>query len=337
MSQKYSNRGEFDLINDMVKRWSNSGVLGDIGDDAALLPFGDDAYQAVTTDMLIQGRHFKPEWSSWADIGYKAIAVNFSDIAAMGGQCDHVFISLGLTEELTSSDHFDHLISGMDEICQKYNCRIDGGDTTRSEMDAIISVTALGRVEKDHTKKRNAAVPGDIVAVTGTLGDAAAALALLSDQTTNSSSNSTKLFEKLHRPEPRIPEGLQFGKKPEVHAMMDLSDGLAGDIRHIMNRSGCGAQIHLDQLPLSDELRYTAELNSWDPENIAARGGDDYELMFTVDADTWENFRNWASRELAVPVTAIGTITEDENELSFLRNHRKVSGDLQSYDHFKSK
>lgn len=336
MANGVTNRGEFELINAMKQRWSKSGVAGDMGDDAALLPFGENDYQVVTTDMLIEGRHFKPDWCSWYEIGYKSIAVNLSDIAAMGAKAEHLFISLALTEELTASDSFDELIAGMDEICSKYNCSIDGGDTTRSDMDAIISVTAMGKVDKNHAKKRGSAAPGDVIAVTGNLGDAAAALMLLSDDTTVKPDQKQVLYARLHKPEPRLSEGIWLAAQPEVHAMMDISDGLAGDIRHIMTQSECGANINLDQLPVNEELHSCAGLNGWNAEKIAARGGDDYELLFTVDQRQWEKFQKAAANELGVSVTAIGSITDKEKTLQFLRQGKVVDDVFKSFDHFKS-
>ena len=336
MADHNTTRGEFDLIRTMFERWNASGVAGDMGDDAALLPFSDSQLLVVTVDMLIEGRHFKSEWSSWKDIGYKSIAVNLSDIAAMGARPANLFISLGLTEELTTSDAFDELIKGMEEICHEFGCTIDGGDTTRSEQDAIISVTAMGKAQQSQVKKRDAARPGDIIAVTGTLGDAAAALDLLLDQTTTTPPDAKAIFDRLHRPVPRVKEGMWLATRPGVHAMIDLSDGLAGDIKHIMERSRCGAEIDLDRLPLSDELRQVAQLNNRNAAILAGRGGDDYELLFTVSPDRWDNLKEAFEAELSLPVSSIGTITDAEGDLEFTEAGQKLDHPLQSYDHFKS-
>ena len=331
--QTYIGPGEFELIETMQRLWSASGVAGDMGDDAAVLPQQTGYQLVVTTDMLIEGRHYNPEWSSWEDIGYKSIAVNLSDIAAMGARPRHVFLSLGLTDTSSAPEPFAKLINGIGQACKDYSCTIDGGDTTRSGNDTIISVMLTGEAKPEQIKYRKTAESGDIIAVTGTLGDAAAALELL-DQKAAELDSFSNLCTRHHRPSPRVTEGVWLGGRPEVNAMMDLSDGLAGDLRHIANRSNCGGEIFLDKLPISEQLTKLCRLKGWNAPEIAAAGGDDYELLFTVNHQKWDSFQQAAQQELNNPVTPIGKITDQSGEISFLQNGKKTTADFKGFDHF---
>ena len=334
--ETYTGSGEFELIQTMQRLWSVGNIAGDMGDDAAVIPQQVKHHLVVTTDMLIEGRHFKPEWSSWEDIGYKSIAVNLSDIAAMGARPRHVFLSFGLTDISCSRDPFIKLIKGIRQACEDFSCTIDGGDTTRSGNDTVISVMLTGEAKPEHLKYRGSAQNGDIIAVTGTLGDAAAALKLL-DQHDPEAHNFAELCSRHHRPCPRVNEGMWLGGRPEINAMMDLSDGLAGDIRHIANKSQCGAEIFLNQLPLSKQLTELCHLKGWNAPEIAAEGGDDYELLFTVNPQKWNAFQRAAQQELSTAVTPIGKVNDQNGEIGFFQNGRKSTANLQGFDHFNSK
>lgn len=336
--EKSAYSGEFTLIRAMHEHWKKSNVAGDFSDDAAILPLDSDQVLSVTTDMLIEGRHFKAEWSSPEDIGYKSVAVNLSDIAAMGSRPLYLFSSLGLETKNTEKEQFHAFISGMEQACLDFSCTIEGGDTTRSEHGMVISITAIGKSSKANIKKRNAAIAGDIIAVTGSIGDAAGALELLylDQQKKDRSPEAESLYKKLHRPKPRVDEGIWLGKQPQVHAMMDLSDGLSGDIRHITSASKCGAVIDIERLPVSSALNDISENMGWSAQNLAATGGDDYELLFTVSAEKWDEFCRKAEAELNIPVTGIGTITTDTDDVQFKNKGKVLTDPLGGYDHFKT-
>lgn len=294
--------GEFGLIERIKEALGGpmpDGVLG-IGDDCAVLPQAGGMETLVSTDMLLEGSHFLRGDIPARLLGWKSAAVNFSDIAAMGGRPVGSFLSLGLPAGL-DSDWMDAFLAGYKECSQYCGAPLLGGDTTTSQDGIAINVTVIGQCQRGRSRKRSSAVPGDLVCVTGPLGDSAAGLQAIL-QGVRGSEDAETLVERHYRPVPRVSEGQALAATPGVHAMMDISDGVASDLRHILKASGVGAAVRTQDVPLSAELRRVCAQQGWDATTLALTGGEDYELLFTMAPGT----------EPPVPYFVIGTITEEK-------------------------
>jgi thiamine-monophosphate kinase len=300
---------EFDLIEALRVRTQvlRGDVALGIGDDAALLDVPDGMQLVACTDTLVAGVHFLAD-ADPADLGWKSLAVNLSDLAAMGAEPAWALLALTLPE--ADDDFVERFGEGFAELAARHRVALVGGDTTQGPLS--ITVTALGVVPKGEAVTRSGAHAGDAVFVTGTLGDAAGALRLLrdpgpgtrdSDQQGASRSRST-LFQRMHRPEPRVAAGLAL--RGFASACIEVSDGLLADLGHICEASGVGIQIEVDALPVSAALRGTFDEASC--RKFALAGGDDYELAFSVPAGRVSE----ASRRLAAlgcAATRIGRVT----------------------------
>lgn len=310
--------GEFGLIEEIKRGISlPDGVTG-IGDDCAVIPQMSGKEMLVSTDMLIEGTHFLLEDASPYLLGWKSAAVNISDIAAMGGECIASFLSFALPEGL-SSKWMSEFIRGYKEVSALYDCPLLGGDTTSSKDGLCISVTVLGQSVIGKSVKRSGAKVGDLICVSGCLGDSACGLKLILNKCERDQ-DAQKLIESHYKPMPRVSEGVQI-MNSGAHAMMDISDGIGSDLRHIMKESGVGAQVDLDKLPLSEELKRKCEQYGWDPMELAICGGEDYELLFTIAPDEEVG--------LSVPHYVIGQIVSEKG-LSWVGSDKEFMG----YRHF---
>ena len=289
-------KGEFELI-DWIKGQFRvpDGVLG-IGDDCAVLPQRDGLETLVTTDMLVEGVHFLLEDVDPYSLGWKSAAVNLSDIAGMGGKPVGTFLSCALPKTLDDG-FLKGFFEGYKALSERFDCPLLGGDTTSSLDKLCINITVLGICEAGRSRKRSAAQPGDLICVTGPLGDSAAGLKVILENTASEKEEGI-LRERHYRPVPRIEEGMKLAATPGVNAMMDISDGIGSDLRHILEESGTGARVDVRNLPLSAELRTVCARRGWDPVERALNGGEDYELLFTCRPDT----------KVPVPHTVIGEI-----------------------------
>ena len=290
-------------------------VLG-IGDDCALLQPSPGLQLAVTSDTLIAGRHF-PKSTAAADIGWKALAVNLSDLAAMGAEPR--WFTLALSLPASDESWLAGFAAGLRELAQASGIALVGGDTTRGPLS--ITITAMGEVAPGQALRRDGARPGDRICVTGTLGDAALALRLL-----DRPGLPPQLRQRLDRPTPRIAAGLAL--RGLASAALDISDGLAGDLGHILVASGVGAEIDLEALPGSAHFNGLAP--SEERAELMLRGGDDYELCVCLPPEAVEE----AQQRLDVPLTEIGRITAEPGLRSV-----DASGDSQAqetcgYRHF---
>ncbi len=335
---KVSDLGEFGFIawfSPAFLRKLPRGVVG-IGDDCAVIPWRGRKKLVVTTDMLVEGVHFLKEKISAEDLGYKSLAVNLSDIAAMGAQPLYSFLSVAIPPE-TEISWLDKFFRGWRKLSRDTRVLLLGGDTTGSREKIVISVAVLGMADEKNIRYRSAARPGDIIAVTGTLGDSEGGLRLiLSAETSAELSKSEKFLLRRHcRPRPHLEEGQFLATRPEVRAMMDVSDGIDSDLRRIMERSGCGAEVYLEKLPVSPALKNCAQKYRWPLEEIAAAGGEDYCLLVTVDPKKFiqlaANFRGRFGRELA----AIGRITPEKGRLTYLKEGKPYALRKSGFDHFK--
>ncbi len=329
MNRKKS--GEFDWIAQIRERFASSvpaGTVG-IGDDGAVIPLGGGRSTIVTTDMLIEDVHFVRTAISPRDLGHKSLAVNLSDLAAMGAEPAASFLSFGLPGDVDEVWK-DSFLSGYRELSSKFNVPLLGGDTTAAGK-IVISVTALGTAPDERIKRRNGTRPGDVVCVTGPLGDSAGGLLLQSQTPENE--DEKRLIAAHHRPKPYVREGVWLGKQPVVHAMMDVSDGIASDLVHILEESGVAARIELDRLPISNTLRRVAAAKDWDAEKLAVTGGEDYVLLLAVQLDAYNDLNQSYHSEFDTELFPIGEIVTGDPWIEWQRDGKLQNIDYKGFEH----
>ena len=331
---------EFELIGRLrdalpqAVRSSGDVPLG-IGDDAAVWTPPAAESVLVTSDSLIDTVHFRTDWTYWRDLGWKSLAVNISDIAAMGGTPHLATVTLALTGNELVGDLVE-LYRGMGAIAEQEGVILAGGDIVRAPHDFGIHVTLLGTTRNGRYLTRSGAQPGDLIAVTGTLGAAAAGLELLQlpkDDRRRKAATASLLMRAHTRPEPRVIAG-QRALKHGAHAAMDLSDGLFGDLPKILTASGVSAEVDLAAIPVAASIRALFP-DRW--LDLATRGGEDYELLLTISPDRFEEFQD-AMDGSGETVTAIGAV-EPSSKQPVLRA-RTHAGDMVpvtagAFDHFR--
>lgn len=321
--------GEFSLIARYFDRVSSSrrDVETGIGDDCALLTVAEKQLLAISTDTLVSGIHFLPDIDP-RDLGYKALAVNLSDLAAMGA--DPAWLTLAITLPEVDESWLEAFSDSLFEQLEYYDMQLIGGDTTRGPLAMTLGIHGL--VPAGRALKRSGARPGDWIYVTGTPGDSAAGLAILQDRLVVKDSVQAAYLKKRHlRPTPRILHGQAL--RDLASSAIDLSDGLISDLGHILKASKCGARVDLDALPYSEAIKanVSAELAlQW-----ALSGGEDYELCFTVP-EINRGALDVAIGNLGIPFTCIGQVAPESEGLQFMQNGKPVTLDLKGYDHFAS-
>ena len=285
--RRVGERGLIQRIREARHGVGDPGVIMGIGDDTAVLALGPGAALLATTDLVLEDVHFRRASASPRDVGWKAVAVNLSDIAAMGGRPRWALVGLAIPAS-TEVEEVEAFYEGMREAAAPHGVAIVGGDTSESPGGWFVSVTLLG----EHTgtpRLRSAARPGDVVAITGTLGRSAAGLAVLesgAERARAAGIDDAALVEcaRAHlRPTARVAEGRWLGEATGVHAMIDTSDGIATDLGHICRESGVGARVQVDCLPVAEAAQQAARALARDPIDWAAAGGEDYELLLTCD------------------------------------------------------
>ncbi|MCC5810816.1 MAG: thiamine-phosphate kinase [Ectothiorhodospiraceae bacterium] len=319
---------EFDLIRDYFTGLGSrrEDVLLGVGDDAALLQPPEGQAVALCVDTMVAGVHF-PGDAPAASVGHKALAVNLSDLAAMGAEPAWATLSLTLPDAderwIASFTH------GFGDLARYHNVALVGGDLSRGPLS--VSVQAAGFVPRGRALRRRRARPGDAVFVSGTLGDAALGLALWQEQRATLDADSAWLIARLHQPTPRVSLGREL--RGCATAAIDLSDGLAQDLGHILQGSGVGAVVDVDRLPVSEPARHYAVARRC--LEAAAAGGDDYELCFTVPRTRLHRLDAIASRT-GVRLTRIGTI-EPGQGLRLVHGDGTPAGlQVPGYRHFTS-
>lgn len=288
-----------------------------IGDDCAVLPLAGGEALVFTADLLTEGVHFLRHATSARELGGKSLAVNLSDVASMGARPVATLLSIALPRDATQAWALE-FIEGYRTLSERFSTPLIGGDTTRSETGITINVTAIGRAPLAHLKRRRDARPGDRIFAAGELGASGAGLRdLLAGRL------DTPLAAVHRNPAPQIDEGVWFGSRPEVHAMMDLSDGLASDLRHILDLSHVGAEIDLEQIPVA----------AGSDLQTALCGGEDYKLLLTADAASAERLAAEFRTRFGTPLYPIGRITSEAG-LTWLRNGRPEPHDWQGFSHY---
>ena len=323
---------EIEFVN-WLRRQTRRGrglVLG-IGDDCAIVrgPAGED--WLFTTDMLIEGVHFDRAFTPPTAIGHRALAVNLSDLAAMGAEPRLALLSLALPLAFAVAD-FDAMIGALAALAAQHRLHVAGGNLTRSPGPLVVDVTVMGTLKPRRALRRVGARPGDELYVSGTIGAAAAGLQML-----QAGLESRPATQRYLYPEPRVRLGSLLGRNRAASACMDLSDGLADAVRQIASASGVGAMIDIDAVPIDPDARAWFVSRGLDPVHAAITGGDDYELLVAVRPRTRGRLAA-AQRHGGVPLTRIGLCTGDRAVLA----RRTVGGAVteaqpmpRGYSHFR--
>jgi thiamine-monophosphate kinase len=312
---------EFDLIDLIRSRAATrDDVILGIGDDAAIVQVPVGRQLVIATDTLNRGVHF-PDNTAAADIGWKALAVNLSDLASMGAEPAWCTLSLSLPSG--DAAWVDAFLDGFLDLAALHSVALIGGDTTRGPLS--VSITVHGFVAPDRALRRSGARVGDDVWVTGTLGEAAGALA----QWRSGAAVTAALRQRLDRPTPRVAVGTRIAGI--AHACIDVSDGLLADFQHVCAASGVGGEIELDALPASSDLH-----GAFDPQRrqtLQASGGDDYELCFAAPPSAREAIAEIAT-DTATPITRIGRVTAGNHARALLVDGSEWSPPSTGYVHF---
>ncbi len=333
--------GEFGLIDHLteeVEIYNASTVLG-IGDDAAVIDsFGKQ--MVVTTDMLVEGVHFDLMYMPLKHLGYKSVIVNLSDVYAMNAQPTQITVSIAISNRF-SVEALDELYAGINHACKRYGVDLVGGDTTTSTAGLVISVTAIGEVEDNKFVTRKGAKPNDLVCVTGNLGAAYMGLLLLEREkkiyletpgVQPDLENQAYIVERILKPEAKKEMIAWFENNKIIPtSMIDISDGLSSEILHICKQSQAGCIIFEEKLPLHEQTRLNAEKFNIAATTCALNGGEDYELLFTVDTNDFEKVSNCPL------LTIIGHMTEaGEGQHLITTGNNKVKLTAQGWNPIKN-
>ena len=331
---KISEMGEFGLVEMIAevlgaRQTNDDRVLLDIGDDTAAWSTGTGV-ELATTDTMVEDVHFRLETTSYRDLGWKALAINLSDIAAMGGEPRYALVSLGLSPD-TEAGAVADLYRGMKEIGEEFGCRVVGGDTVGAPC-MMINVTLVGEaLGYGCYLRRDAAKAGDLIAVTGCLGSSGGGFRVLNDDIDVPIDVRNRLEEAHNRPMPRVNEGQAF-LKAGVRAAMDLSDGLMSDLPKICGMSGVSARVSVGDLPISADVK---EAFGAESVGLALTAGEDYELLVAGSRESLER----ASSEMSTPVTVIGEMVERESGAVSLVDKKGMPmvAPKSGWEHFSSR
>lgn len=334
-----SSLGEFGLIDHIAKSIHLTGerVLKGIGDDAAVIEHGG-ATMVISKDLLIEGVHFDLAFHPLKHLGFKAVAVNVSDLCAMNATATEILVGVAISNRF-SLEAVEELYEGMQLACQKYKVNIVGGDTTSSRSGLMISITVLGTATKEQICYRSGAAVNDLICVTGDLGAAYMGLQILerekrifleSPNVQPDLSGNDYILERQLKPEARVDQIkklAELGVKPT--SMIDISDGLASELMHLCKNSQVGAVIYESKLPIDSQTYERAREFGIDPTVAAVNGGEDYELLFTLQQQDYEKIRPHAD------VSIIGYITEVDKGIKLMdKSDNEVVLKAQGWNHF---
>lgn len=310
---KFKEIGEFGFIDSIKEECiaSLKGVIKGIGDDCAVFGPYSGRVLLFTTDMLVEDIHFLRDRITPYQLGWKAVAVNLSDIAAMGGEPLYCLISLGIPVEM-NVELIRDFYRGMKDICQRYTVNIVGGDTVASPDKLIINVSLIGNAKEDEVVYRSGARPGDKIYLTGNVGDSSAGLKILKNEISAPRSLGSHFLKIHNEPNPLIETGRVVATSRLASSMIDLSDGLLSDLGHICKESRVGALLFRSKIPLSSELKVLASRANFNALDLALSGGEDYLLLLTVPGVKSHDLELLFKDERPSPLYLIGEITEEE-------------------------
>jgi thiamine-monophosphate kinase len=316
---------------------ADAQLIKGIGDDCAVIKKDGTRVWLLTMDTLIESVHFNSSFHPPEKLGRKAVSVNVSDVGAMGGKPVFVLFSAGLPHGFDEA-WFKAFIRGLTDACREYSCFIIGGDTVASPGGLTFTLTVIGEAEAEQVVYRSGARPGDTVWVSGELGLAAAGLELLSAGLAPDNKAFDPFREKHLNPQARVVLGRQLAASGLVHAMMDLSDGLATDLAHLCKQSGVGARLIAQDLPGVETLAGASELTGSDPLRWVISGGEDYELLFTADPGDRDQLVRIAE-QCGQSIFSVGTIGSGGGVTLIQNRVDGTSSELaiayQGFDHFR--
>ncbi|MGA2639411.1 MAG: thiamine-phosphate kinase [Spirochaetia bacterium] len=334
--------GEFGLIERIRAALPGPGpnVIVGIGDDVAVLKAASatESVWLATCDVQVEGAHFLRHAILPRSLGRKALAINLSDIASAGGIPRYALVSLGLPADLEVA-FIDELYAGLREQGGEFGVQIVGGNISRSHLGIFIDVFLLGETIRENVVLRSGAAVGDLIMVTGTVGDAAAGVALLLDPELVDATDAA--YAEIARsrrdsPAPRVREGALIGSLRQASAMIDVSDGIAGDLRHICEKSGVSVRLHADTLPVSAANRALSRAARGDEWHFALHGGEDYELLFTAPPGRAGKLAQRITSETGTPVSVIGEIISGGGQPELiLPDGSSRALEESGWDHFK--
>ncbi|HEY3373989.1 MAG TPA: thiamine-phosphate kinase [Candidatus Aquicultor sp.] len=314
---KVKDIGEFGLIERIaaIVEYADERVIVTIGDDTAVVRPTRLDYTLLTTDLLVEDVHFVIDKITPWQLGYKSIAVNVSDIASMGGLPSYCVVSLAVHPE-TDVAFIEDMYRGMADISRKYGIRIVGGDVTKADK-LVVNIALVGEVEAENLCLRSDAQVGDLIMVTGELGASAAGLRLILNNDLRTKVKRTADLLRAHNvPEPRVAAGRALAQAG-VDAMEDISDGLAGEVRHICEASDVGARLYLNKIPIGGGVAQVAELTGERAVDLALFGGEDYELIFTVPQELQESIEQ-VMQSIQEKVSVVGETTDTGNGITIV-------------------
>lgn len=315
---KINQIGEFGLI-DLIRKKifsKDQQVIVNIGDDAAVIKSSPDRLLIFTTDTMVEKVHFDLSYFTFEEIGWKAMVANLSDVAAMGGLPTYALVTVGLPRSMQAGDVLS-IYKGASRIAKRHNCKIIGGDTTLVPRDIFISIALLGEVEKGSLVTRGGAKKGDIICVTGKLGEAQAGLEYLKKH----GRRNPVLVRKHLKPEPRIGQARILVRNLKVNSMIDISDGLSSELLHLTQESKLGAVIYEQNVPISPKCTKLASLLNRVPLNWALSSGEEYELLFTVDKRDQAKIAKVKSE---VDVSVIGEMVAERGGVRLVRRSGRI-------------
>lgn len=319
-------KSEFEEVKNLKYRFQ----LDKVGDDAAILPQSGETDLVITTDLLIEDIDFRTDWCEPEDIGHKSLAVSLSDLAAMGSRARWGLASLGLTREAWQSGFVERFYEGWHALAGKFGVELVGGDLSESADRIVVDSIACGESKRGCAVRRDGARPGDLVCVSGSLGGAAAGLILLNRGVRAQSADgaAARLINRQLKPQPRNQIGEFLGVSGVANSMIDISDGLSGDLQHVCDSSGVGARIMADSIPIDRDIEAVLGVDRDSAFDLALHGGEDFELLFTAgqtDAIPTEHSNS---------ITVIGEITQSKDIL-LIWDDRETPMQRRSYQHFE--
>jgi len=326
--------GEFGLIERIRRkaRVRQKDVVLGIGDDCAAFRVPPGRLCLLTTDALVQGVHFDLSFISYRDLGWRSLAVNLSDIAAMAGRAVGALVTLGLPQGMKVREA-DELYAGMFELAKTFRVDLVGGDTVRSPV-LVLNLTVWGEVEPDKMATRSGAKHGDLLLVTGELGGAQAGLEVLSGAVPGITEPGP-ILERHRRPMPRLREAQVLSRAGGVQAMIDISDGLASECQHLAKESRVGIELWEEKIPMLPVTRRVARAKELPETDLALFGGDDYELLFTAPERRAGKLRD-ALRRLGTRATVIGKVTPGRHGVAMVaKSGERRTVTRAGFDHFR--
>ncbi len=310
-------------------------IVRGIGDDAAAFRPGEGKLALVTTDLLVEGIHFLAGDRHFYDLGWKALAVNLSDIAAMGGEAREAFVALAVPPA-TPLAALEEIYRGIGDLASRFQVNLLGGDTTGAPRDLVICITIYGEAAEGELLLRSGARPGDLLVVTGNLGESRAGLEILLEGAPAEGEDEAALLFAHRRPLPHLAEGRFLAAAGgAVHAAIDVSDGLGADLAHLLEESGVGARLHAARLPISDPLRRFCRRRGAAPTPYAFAGGEDYVLLAAVAPEAVSRLQDRFRERFGRGLVVIGEITAPEVREWIEENGAVRELSAPGWDHFR--